>query len=74
MDDDSAGSDAEDILVVDTGSGKNSTITKRAWHLQRQKSWAEMILKVDLTPHNLGGVGTMYIEDKYMPFEWDEEK
>eukprot|EP00957_Ditylum_brightwellii_P052702 3995163-Ditylum_brightwellii.AAC.1 len=31
-------------------------------------------IKVDLTPHNLGGAGAMYIEDEYMPFEWDKEK
>eukprot|EP00957_Ditylum_brightwellii_P075315 5722884-Ditylum_brightwellii.AAC.1 len=29
---------------------------------------------MDLTPHNLGGVGTMYVEDEYMPFKWDGEK
>ena len=26
-------SDAEDIVIFDTGGGRNSTITKRAWHI-----------------------------------------
>eukprot|EP00957_Ditylum_brightwellii_P111867 8531867-Ditylum_brightwellii.AAC.1 len=31
-------------------------------------------IKVDLTPPNFGGVGAMYVNEKYMSFEWDEEK
>eukprot|EP00957_Ditylum_brightwellii_P011816 891034-Ditylum_brightwellii.AAC.1 len=31
-------------------------------------------IKVDLTPQNLDGVGAMYIEEEYMPLEWDNEK
>eukprot|EP00957_Ditylum_brightwellii_P155088 11805589-Ditylum_brightwellii.AAC.2 len=105
--------DDRDILVVDTGSGRNSTVTKRAWHVFENTIQKHLIkgygdsgegkldepviivlnhatlveddeeldslvvpfdlmrhgIKVDLTPHNLGDVRAMYVEDEYMPFK-----
>eukprot|EP00957_Ditylum_brightwellii_P171080 13023955-Ditylum_brightwellii.AAC.1 len=133
MEGDSGHQDNEDnILIVGTGGGRNSTITKRAWHIFKRtnrkhiikgygdnegklcsivnaakKAWinerdepvililnhATLIedpnekeslmvpfelmrhgVKMDLTPRNLGGEGAMFVDEEYMPFNWDEEK